>query len=372
LQGADARAVTLVTDESVKSFTRAVSILIEVHTVNGSDGRFARPIGRTRVKRDISIALVAILIVFGVSFAVAKAVPQKPLSPSAPFVPEKGSGAAKKVAANDKVVMRVNGEPITESEFVSFMSAVPEEQRAMFASAEGKKLLAAEIVRMKALEQEGERLGVSDDPETRAKFELLRSQLNAQRALQKIVEQKAEPKIRAEYEKTKNEVKWLRHIVLAFEGSAIPPRDGKPRTEQAAMARANALVAKLRAGGSFADAATAESDDADSARNGGSLGPLAPGMQLPPEIEAAVSRLQPGQVSEPVRTQFGVHIFTIGTPSYEDMHDRLMQRVQQQVVQEEVQRLANQAKVEYESWYFPPQPALPRPQQKAPAPRTNG
>ncbi|HEX2831876.1 MAG TPA: peptidylprolyl isomerase [Thermoanaerobaculia bacterium] len=327
------------------------------------------------MKRDISIALVAILIVFGVTFALAKAIPQKPLSPSAPFVPEAHGttgGAAKKIAANDKVVMRINGEPITEREFVSFMSAVPEEQRPMFASSEGRKLLAQEIVRMKALEQEGKRLGVADDPETSAKFELLRAQLTAQRALQKIVEEKAESRIRAEYEKTKNDVKWLRHIVIAYDGSMIPPRDGQPRTVEAATAKANAIVAKLRGGMAFAPTAAAESDDPESGRKGGSLGPFNPQMQMPPEILAAVTKLQPGQISPPVRTQFGVHIFTIGTPTLDDMHDGLMQRVQQQVVQEEVQRLANQAKVEYEEWYFPPQPASPRFQQNAPAPRSNG
>ncbi len=37
MRAQDARSVTLITDESVKSFTRAVSILNEVHTVNGSD-----------------------------------------------------------------------------------------------------------------------------------------------------------------------------------------------------------------------------------------------------------------------------------------------------------------------------------------------
>ncbi|HEX7807882.1 MAG TPA: hypothetical protein VF608_04140, partial [Thermoanaerobaculia bacterium] len=119
------------------------------------------------MKRDISIALAAILIVFGVSFALAKARPDKPLTPSQPFVPNQGGALAakKQVAANEKIVMRVNGEPVTEREFASFMTAVPEQQRAMFASAEGKKLLAQEVVRMKALEQEGIRLGIANDPQ---------------------------------------------------------------------------------------------------------------------------------------------------------------------------------------------------------------
>lgn len=327
------------------------------------------------MKRDISIALIAILIVFGVAFALTKLVKQPPLSPSSPFVAEThatGSGASKKIAANDKIVMRVNGEPITEREFATFMTAVPEQQRAMFASPEGRKLLAQEIVRMKALEQEGERLGVAKDAELTAQFELLHTQLIAQRTAQKLVEAKAEPKIKAEYERTKNEVKTLRHIVIGYEGSMVPPRDRKPLSPEAAMAKANALAQKIRGGADFAQIAMTESDDLETARKGGSLGALSPNQQLPPEVEAAIANLKPGQVSNPVRTQLGLHLFSIGTPTLEELRPALLQRVQQEILQEEVQRLEKAAKVEYEPWYFPPSPQETQPRGVSPAPRSNG
>jgi peptidyl-prolyl cis-trans isomerase C len=326
------------------------------------------------VKRDISIALAAILIVLGASFAVAKMRPDKPLTPSQPFVPNQGGALAakKQVAATEKIVMRVNGEPVTEREFASFMTAVPEQQRAMFASPEGKKLLAQEVVRMKALEQEGIRLGIANDPQLTAQFDLLRAQILAQRALEKIVNEKAESKIAAEYEKVKNETKTLRHIVVGgFEGAMIPPRDRKPLTPDAAMAKANAIIAKLRGGADFGQIARTESDDLETAGKGGTLGPLAPG-QLPPEVEAVVSKLQLGQVSEPVRTQLGLHIFSLGTPTLEELRPMLLQRVQQQVAQEEVKRLEAAAKVDYDPTYFPPSQSAPRMPPSMPAPRSNG
>lgn len=324
------------------------------------------------MKRDISIAIAAILIVFGVSFALAKVRPEKPLTPSQPFVPEKAAGGAeKKVAANDKVVMRVNGEPITEREFSAFMSAVPEQQRGMLASPEGRRLLATEVVRMKALEQEGKRLGVADDPQLAAQMDLLRAQVTAQRTLEKIVNEKAESKLRAEYDKVRNDTKTLRHIVIGFEGSMVPPRDQKPLSPDAAMAKAKGIIATLRAGADFGQTARTESDDLETAKKGGTLGPLSSG-QLPPEIEAVVSKLQPGQVSEPVRTQLGYHIFAIGTPTFDDLKPMLLQRVQQQVAQEEMKRLEAAAKVDLDPTYFPSQPPTPNRAQPVPVPRPNG
>jgi peptidyl-prolyl cis-trans isomerase C len=155
-------------------------------------------------------------------------------------------------------------------------------------------------------------------------------------------------------------VKSLRHIVLGFEGSMIPPRDRQPRTEQAARARAEALIVKLRGGADFAQVAMTESDDLETGARGGSIGPMGAG-QLPPEIESVVSKLQPGQVSQPVRTQLGWHIFSIGTPTFEELRPMLMQSVQQQVVQEEVKRLEAQSKVELDPSFFPAQPAVPPP-----------
>jgi hypothetical protein len=267
--------------------------------------------------------------------------------------------------------MRVNGEPVTESEFTAFMAAVPEQQRAMLASPEGRRLLATEVVRMKTLEQEGKRLGVADDPKLAAQMDLLRSQVTAQRTLEKIVNEKAESKIRAEYEKVKNDTKTLRHIVVGFEGSMVPPRDQKPLSAEAAMAKAKGIIATIRGGADFGQTASKQSDDLQTAKNGGTLGPLSAG-QLPPEIEAVVSKLQPGQVSEPVRTQLGYHIFAIGTPSFEDLKPMLLQRVQQQVAQDEMKRLEAAAKVDLDPTFFPPQPTAPTPQPRTPAPRSNG
>lgn len=308
------------------------------------------------VRKDIVVAIVAVLIIAAVTFGLAKFRPDLPASPSSPAASKTDSEAAKK---SGKVVMRVNGDPITQAEFEAFMSAVPEQQRAMFAGPGGKRELANELVRMKTLEQEAKRRGLDKDPELRSQLDLLTTQLVATKALQEIVEEKAEKQIQALYEKEKGSSLSLRHIVVAYEGGMIPPRgQAKPPSGEEAMRKAGAIADRLRGGADFAATARSESDDPESGQRGGSLGPLRAEM-LPPEIASVVTKLKPGEISNPVKTQFGIHVFSVGQPSLEDMRPMLQQRVQNQIAQDEVKRLQTAAKVDLDPQFFPPAPPAP-------------
>ncbi len=137
------------------------------------------------------------------------------------------------------------------------------------------------------------------------------------------------------------------------------------------MQKANALATKLRAGADFAETARAESDDEQSGANGGMIGPAKPD-QLPPDIAEVVSKLKPGQMSDPVKTQFGIHLFKVEQPSLEDLRPMLTQRIRQQVAEEEVKRLQGAAKVDLDPKFFPPAPAAPGAPPAAPANPSNG
>lgn len=82
------------------------------------------------------------------------------------------------------------------------------------------------------------------------------------------------------------------------------------RTEAAAEAKAQTLYARLQEGEDFAELARNESDDRGSATSGGELGWSGPGMFVPP-FEARLKQLDMGQMSEPVKTQFGYHIIEL-------------------------------------------------------------
>lgn len=319
------------------------------------------------MKKDIVIAAVAVVIVIAVAFGLAALRPNHDSSTAASKDP-----AAAKALGSDNVVMRVNGDPITEREFNLFLQNAPAEGRQFYGSPAGRRALADELVKLKVLEQEAKRLGITDDPEVKAQVEMARAQITAARALEKLANQKTDERIGAEYEKEKASAVSLRHILIAYQGGAVPARRGlQAATEQAAMQKANEIAAKLRAGADFAEAARANSDDEQSGANGGMIGPAKPD-QLPPDIAAVVSKLKPGQMSDPVKTQFGIHIFKVEQPSLEDLRPMLSQRIRQQVAEEEVKRLQGGAKIDLDPKFFPPAPAVPGAPPAAPANPSNG
>jgi parvulin-like peptidyl-prolyl isomerase len=82
------------------------------------------------------------------------------------------------------------------------------------------------------------------------------------------------------------------------------------RTEAEALALAQTLRARILAGEDFATLAAEYSDDSGSAVNGGDLGWFGRGAMVAPFEEAAFA-LEPGQISEPVRTDFGYHLIEV-------------------------------------------------------------
>lgn len=70
------------------------------------------------------------------------------------------------------------------------------------------------------------------------------------------------------------------------------------------------LRSRIEGGASFAELAKQYSQDPGSAANGGQLGFYGRG-ELAPEYEAAALSMQPGGISMPVETQFGIHLIQL-------------------------------------------------------------
>ena len=94
---------------------------------------------------------------------------------------------------------------------------------------------------------------------------------------------------------------------------------------------------RITAGEDFAAVARAESKDnqgpgGGSAARGGDLGCVTKGSFIP-EFETAMDALQPGQVSDPVQSQFGFHIIQVmerRTKSLQEATPEILERLQQQ------------------------------------------
>ena len=101
--------------------------------------------------------------------------------------------------------------------------------------------------------------------------------------------------------------------------------------QKAAQARIDAAYARLQKGESFETVCRELSDDATSRANGGVLPGFETGRQVPPFEEAAFALTKPGDLSKPVRTNYGWHILKLidrrGIGSFTDLAPALRQRV---------------------------------------------
>jgi peptidyl-prolyl cis-trans isomerase D len=90
------------------------------------------------------------------------------------------------------------------------------------------------------------------------------------------------------------------HILLKTEG----------KDDAAVKAKAEELLKQAKAGADFAELAKKNSEDEASAKNGGDLDYFGKGRMVP-EFDAAVFAMQPGQISDLVKTQYGYHIIKL-------------------------------------------------------------
>ncbi len=101
--------------------------------------------------------------------------------------------------------------------------------------------------------------------------------------------------------------------------------------QQLAKDRIDAAYARLQRGDAFETVVRQVSDDATSKTNGGQLPAFETGKQVPAFEEAAFALVKPGDVSKPVKTNYGWHIIKLlertPLPAYADLAPNLRQRV---------------------------------------------
>lgn len=136
-----------------------------------------------------------------------------------------------------------------------------------------------------------------------------------------------------------------RHVLIKI-NELTSESDGKQKILQ--------IKERLDKGENFEEVAKLYSEDT-SASSGGDLGWLSPGDTVP-DFERAMNALLPGQISDPVRSQFGWHLIQVLERRSQDISlDRRRQTARQAirsrkadvVVQEWLRQLRDQAYVEY-------------------------
>jgi peptidyl-prolyl cis-trans isomerase C len=243
------------------------------------------------------------------------------------------------VFAQGKVLATINGKPITDAdvavadgEIGADMGTMPEAQ---------KRMSLIEFLidnQLFAEAAEGAKLGQGADFENRMAY-------LKRRALRELYFDKV---IKGSVSETDAKKMYDDQVKLIKPEEEVSARHILVETED----KAKELKDKLKSGGDFVALAKENSKDPGSKDTGGDLGYFGHG-QMVPEFEGAVFKMAKGDVSDPIKTQFGWHLIkledkrTKAPPAFEIVKDRILQSMLLRRAQESAIDLRTKAKIEY-------------------------
>ncbi|WP_313301489.1 peptidylprolyl isomerase [Diaphorobacter sp.] len=247
-------------------------------------------------------------------------------------------------AAQPVVLLESGNVKVTDADVRAELSGAPAgvADRTL-ANPEALTRLAKAIASRRMLVQQAQQSGLANKPEIKTQLRINEERLLSEARMEQFDnEHKPDAKAIDDYARSayKSNPKafevpadtHVRHILVEGDTSE-------------AKAKADKLVAELKAGADFEKLAKEQSDDKGSAENGGDLG-FAPAGRFVPEFEKAMKGLtKKGEISAPVKTQFGWHViqFVERRPArvlpYEEVAERMRG--------EATKRLLNRKRLEY-------------------------
>lgn len=275
-------------------------------------------------------------------------------------------------AQDDPVVAKINGTEIHQSDL-----ATAEEEAGQLPpmSPNAKRdylvqFMADVLLVSKAAEDKK----MADTPEFKRKFAFTRNKLLMEQLLQTTA--KAALTEKAMHEVYDEAIKQMgqeqevhaRHIL-------IRAATGDEKASKEAEDKIKAVIARLKKGEDFAKIAAEVTEDPSGKANGGDLGYFGK-EQMVPEFSEVAFKLDKGQISEPVKTQFGWHVLKVEDkraktpPKFEDVKPQIENFVTRKAQAELVTSLRANAKLEKmykdEPSATPGAPAAPAPATPAP------
>lgn len=233
----------------------------------------------------------------------------------------------------DTVVAELNGTPITFGELAEFQKSIP--NAAEMNTADILPQLINFYIDQKLMGAAAKGRGLEKDPQVQAQLKRLEDELVRQAYLRdEISDRVTDEAIRAAYDKAMEtyvqdmEIR-ARHILVETEDEA------------------EALLRELSDGATFEDLARDKSTG-PSGPQGGDLGYFTRGAMVPEFSEAAFV-LSPGDVSAPVKTDFGWHVIKVEdkrmkpAPTFDEMRVQLRNELSDAAVQQVMTELRGRA-----------------------------
>ncbi len=217
---------------------------------------------------------------------------------------------------NNKLLAEVNGKKIYSNDVYAFMANI--EGGARFQNEEGIKVLADEMVNQEILLIDAYKMGINKDEDFEKELKIVEENMLKNYAMHKIFEQvdASDDELRKYYEENKelvspNTTYTASHILVDEEAKALE------------------ICKEIEEGLAFEDAARKYSKD-PSAANGGTLGTFPKGVMVK-EFQDGLEELGVGEISKPVKSQFGYHLIKLENINNEEAKE--FEEVKDQVYQ---------------------------------------
>jgi peptidyl-prolyl cis-trans isomerase C len=274
--------------------------------------------------------------------------------------------AGVEVTDPNKVVMTIGDEKITAAQYDQLVNALPAQYQKA-ARGPQKRQIAEQMVQLKVLSSEAEKRGIDKQAVVKQQLAFDRENVLAGALYNELMKSVKidDAALQVYYDAHKAEFESVkaRHILIRFKGSAVPLRPGqKELSDEEALAKAQEIRKQLLAGGDFIALAKSESDDTGSGANGGDLGSFKHG-QMVGAFETAAFALPVGQLSEPVKTQFGYHLIKVEekqSKTLDDAKAEISEKLRPEAAKKEVDDMRKKAAVTFDDGYFgPAAPATP-------------
>ncbi len=245
------------------------------------------------------------------------------------------AGAA---SADPKVLATVDGQPITEADIALAMSDIGPGLPQKLEGAARQKYVLDYLIDLKLAAKKAQAQKLDQTPDYAKKLAYYRDKLAMEELLGSVAKaattEEAERKAYDEAAKAEppQEEIHARHILLPTEDDA------------------KKALARVKGGEDFAKVANEMSKDTGG--DGGDLGWFTKDRMVP-EFSEAAFKLKKGEISDPVKTQFGWHIIQVedtrtkSFPPFEQLKDQAARYVAQKAESEEIATLHAAAKIQY-------------------------
>jgi hypothetical protein len=310
------------------------------------------------------VKIYALLTALIIAAAIAQTTAPKPKPaqpPAAPQLPAKGPFAD---IDPDRVVATIGTEKLTARQFDAIVDSLPPQVQAQI-NGPGKRQFVEGLVKVKIMAKQAVTMNLDKDPMVQTQLQYARESVLYNMAA-KAYMQNAEVDnegVQKYYDAHKDDYQQatVHHILIRFKGSPVPLKPGQPDlSEEGALAKAEGLVKRLKAGEDFAEIAKAESDDPGSAAKGGEYGPFRHGQTVGPFESVAFSAPE-GQVNDPVKSQFGYHVIRVDKrdmKTFEQARPEIVARLRPELAQKQMDEVKSKVNVKLDEKFFgPPLPA---------------